>query len=81
MCISELTEVAARLEQSVLLTKEHEDQEINLMYERYEMLAIQILDSESDNFPNKALEFYLIGYLQATKYSLLGENAYLIVHR
>ncbi len=76
MCISELTEVAARLENSYLAFEATDD--LQEMYDRYEMLAIQILDSEFDNFPDKALEYYLMGYLQATKYSLLGDDAFLL---
>jgi hypothetical protein len=75
MCISELTEVSTRLEQAYNAFSETDD--LQEMYNRYEMLAIQILDSEFDNFPDKALEYYLMGYLQATKYSLLGDDAFL----
>lgn len=76
MCISELTEVAARLENSYLAFEETDD--LQEMYDRYEMLAIQILDSEFDNFPDGVLETFLQGYLQATKYSLLGDEAFLL---
>ncbi len=76
MCISELTEVAARLENSYLAFPETDD--LQEMYDRYEMLSTQVLDSEFDHFPDKALEYYLMGYLQATKYSLLGDDAFLL---
>ena len=76
MCIGELTEVSARLEQAYNAFPETDD--LQEMYDRYEMLAIQILDSEFDHFPDKTLEHYLMGYLQSTKYSLLGDEAFLM---
>ncbi len=76
MCISELTEVAARLENSYLAFPETDD--LQEMYDRYEMLAVQILDSEFESFRDQSLQYYLMGYLQATKYSLLGDDAFLL---
>lgn len=76
MCISELTEVAARLENSYLAFPETDD--LEEMYDRYESLCFQYLDSEFESFPDQALQYYLMGYLQATKYSLLGDDAFLI---
>ena len=74
MCISELTEVSARLEKAYDSLPDIDD--LEGMYERYEMLAIQIVDSEFDNFPEGVLQHYLMGYLAATRYSLMGDAAF-----
>ncbi len=63
MTIRNIAEVGARLEKAVMAVSDdglspHE------MYELYEQAAIQILDSEFDDYPEGELENYLMGYLE-----------------
>lgn len=62
MTIRKLAELGARLEKSVLALSS-EDLSPTEMYELYEMIAIQILDSEFDDYPDDELEVYLKAYL------------------
>jgi len=57
-----LLEVGARLEKTV---KELTDKELGSddLYGTYEMVAIQILDSEFEDFPEGELERYLTEFL------------------
>jgi len=57
-----LLEVGARLEKTV---KELTDKELGSddLYGTYEMVAIQILDSEFEDFPEGELEQYLTEFL------------------
>ena len=73
MSIRTLSEVSARLEKAVIATSadSHTNQEL---YDCYEMVAIQILDSEFEAFPDGELELYLKGYLDALRYQFLSEN-------
>ena len=60
---TDLDSVGLRLEEaaSALLG---ENPSATERYDTYEMLAIQILDSECQNFDPGLLEVYLMGYLQ-----------------
>lgn len=70
MTIRNLAEVGARLEESVLSLPGEVSSPTDL-YEQYEMIAIQILDSEFDNYAEGGLLRYLEGYL-AEKRRILG---------
>mgnify|MGYP007024790573 CR=1 FL=1 len=66
MTIRSLAEVGVRLEEAVArLPGEPDSPEEH--YERYEEIAIAILDSEFTHWPEGALEQYLKGYLSATR--------------
>ena len=66
MNIRSLAEVGARLEEAVSGDTSTPQE----LYERYEMLAIQILDSEFDNYADGILEEYLLGYLNSKRLEL-----------
>jgi len=67
---SSLSEAGIRLEKAVLAI--HDPPTDNLeLYERYEMTAIQILDSEFNDYPEDDLYHYLLNYLER-KRSQLG---------
>jgi len=72
MTIRDISEVGARLEKAVkpLIEDSMTPQEI---YDLYEMTAIQILDSEFDDWFGDDLQIYLEGYLEA-KEEKLGLN-------
>ncbi len=63
MTIRSLAEVGARLEKAVLATSSEANTPVET-YERYEALAIQVLDSECFDFAGDALQDYLMAYLQ-----------------
>jgi hypothetical protein len=68
MTISEITEVRARLEKAVQrLHKAANPQE---KYDQFEMVAIQILDSEFINYPDGLLQEYLTCYLRLKRFEL-----------
>ncbi|MBR9890000.1 MAG: hypothetical protein GYB20_20150 [Oceanospirillales bacterium] len=73
MTIRTLPEASARLEEAVKASSgdRHSAQDL---YDCYEMVAIQILDSNFENFPEGELELYLRGYLAAIEYQFLTEN-------
>ena len=58
MTIRSLAEVGARLEKAVEALPDMPASPAEL-YERYEMIAIQILDSEFDDFPEQVLLSHL----------------------
>lgn len=62
MTIRSLAEVGARLEEAVALLPGEPDSPQDL-YDRYEMVAIAILDSEHMDYPSGELETYLAAYL------------------
>ena len=62
MKIRSLAEVGARLEKAAALLPGEPDTPQDL-YDRYEMVAIAILDSEHADFPAGELESYLAAYL------------------
>ncbi len=62
MTIRKLAEVGARLEKAVLASLDDGLSPLET-YELYELIAIQILDSEFDDFPDDELEVYLKAYL------------------
>ncbi|WP_432472081.1 hypothetical protein [Amphritea sp. HPY] len=69
MTIRSLAEVGARLEKAVK-TLPGKPASPTEQYERYEMTAIQILDSEFDDFEPNALEEYLMQYLKHKRLEL-----------
>lgn len=73
MTIRTLSEASARLEEAVKATSGdcHTAQDL---YDCYEMVAIQILDSNFEAFPDGELELYLRGYLAAIEYQFLTES-------
>ena len=68
MPIRSLAEVGARLEAVAALPGRVADSAE--IYERYEMVAIQILDSEHGDFDQGALQDYLRGYLALKRMEL-----------
>ena len=70
MTIRTLAEASARLEEAIKASSGdcHTAQEL---YDCYEMVAIQILDSNFEAFPDGELELYLRGYLAALEYQFL----------
>ena len=69
MTSQECLEVSARLEKAVeRITGPPVDAEET--YERYEMTAISILDSEFDNYPEDELYHYLMDYLKCKRKQL-----------
>jgi len=62
MTIRSLAEVGARLEKAVSALPGEAATPANL-YDRYEMLATQILDSEWEDYQDGMLEKYLMTYL------------------
>jgi hypothetical protein len=69
MTICKLAEVRVRLEKAVHDTKE-KPPDVQDEYDRHEMLAIQILDSEHMNYPDGLLEEYLMCYLRLKRIEL-----------
>tara|TARA_R110002111_G_scaffold55408_7_gene95271 strand:+ start:1294 stop:1530 length:237 start_codon:yes stop_codon:yes gene_type:complete len=73
----DLLEVSARLEEAVKRITEPPDN-AEEEYERFEMTAISILDSESENYPEGVLCRHLSDYLSAKRRELglepFGEN-------
>ena len=66
----DISEVAARLELAYAKCKE-EAMTPQEQYDLYESTAIQILDSEFDEYEDGALEEYLIVYLEQKRRELL----------
>lgn len=62
MTIRSLAEVGARLEE-IVTDLLGENAEPHQRYLHYEMIAIEILDSEFGDYPEGILEEYLQGYL------------------
>ncbi len=69
MTSQDLLEVSARLEKAVERITGPPDNSEDL-YERYEMTAISILDSEFENYPEGELCEYLMGHLAAKRLKL-----------
>jgi len=69
MTRQERLEISARLEEAVARIK---DPPVNAeeIYERFEMTAISILDSEHENYPEGVLTEYLLGYLSEKRREL-----------
>ena len=65
----ELLEVSARLEEAVLRITGPPDN-AEALYERFEMTAISILDSEHANYPEGVLCAYLRGILSGKRREL-----------
>ncbi|WP_020683944.1 hypothetical protein [Marinobacterium rhizophilum] len=72
MPIRTLAEVAVRLEEAVKALSSGVDTPSEL-YERYEMIAIEILDSNFDSFPDGVLEEFLRDYLSLKEKLLIGQ--------
>lgn len=69
MTSQERLEISARLEEAVeRITGPPVDAED--LYERYEMTAISLLDSEFDNYPEDELYHYLMDYLECKRKQL-----------
>lgn len=69
MTSQERLEISARLEEAVLrITGPPANAED--LYERFEMTAISILDSEHENYPEGVLTEYLLGYLSEKRREL-----------
>ncbi|TCO73692.1 hypothetical protein [Chromatocurvus halotolerans] len=69
MTIRSLAEVGARLEEAVALLPGEPDSPQDL-YDRYEEMAIAILDSEHADWPAGLLEEYLMLWLQIRRLEL-----------
>jgi plasmid maintenance system antidote protein VapI len=69
----DLSEVAVRLEQAYSNSKDAAmtPQE---QYDLYESIAIQILDSEFDEYEERVLEDYLVTFLEGKRIQLLREE-------
>jgi len=63
MIIRKISEIGSRLEKAVMVVSQDglSPQE---RYDVYEQAAIQILDSEFDDYPEDELERYLMSYLE-----------------
>jgi hypothetical protein len=61
-----LLEVGVRLEKAVQALVDRDLIDMDL-YDAYEMIAIQILDSEFEDFQDDELELYLIAFLETKK--------------
>lgn len=72
MSISNLAEVSVRLEEAVHASSRGQNLEDTELYDLYEQIAISILDSNFDHFPENQLEDYLRAYLSVKAESLLG---------
>ena len=70
MTIRSLAEVGIRLEKTAAVLSDDADSPQD-HYDRLEQLAIQILDSEFDDYPEGALENFLRGFL-STKWHQLN---------
>ena len=66
----ELSEVSVRLEQAFAKCEE-EPMTPQQQYDVYESIAIQILDSEVDEYEEGLLEEYLVTFLEQKKKELL----------
>ena len=66
MTSPKLLEVGARLEKTVQRLVSEASSNMGL-YDTYEMVAIQILDSEFENFHDDELEQYLMEFLETKK--------------
>lgn len=66
----ELSEVSVRLEQAYANCKE-ETMTQQEQYDLYESIAIQILDSEFDEYEEGVLEEYLVAFLEQKRKELL----------
>lgn len=73
MCIRTLAEALDRLERGVFNNIDDIDTPEDL-YNKYEMTAISILDSNFDAFPDEELELFLKYYLAFKAEQLLGEE-------
>ncbi|EED30560.1 hypothetical protein NOR53_556 [gamma proteobacterium NOR5-3] len=69
MTIRSLAEVGARLEEAVALLPGSPSSPQDL-YDRYEEMAIAILDAEFDEHPPGVLEAYLMAYLRMKELEL-----------
>jgi hypothetical protein len=67
--IKEITAVGIRLEEAVKALSADADSPKN-KYDLIEMLAVQILDSEFDNFDEGILAQYLLNYLTSKRLEL-----------
>lgn len=65
-----LLEVGVRLEEAVH-NLESDSLPNEELYEKYEQVAVQILDSEFSDFPDQILEAFLQGYLAAIRSMLI----------
>ena len=63
MNIRNMSEVGSRLENAVMAVSD-DGLSPQQQYELYESAAIQILDSEFDDYPEGELQDYLMGYLE-----------------
>ncbi|GAA0858863.1 hypothetical protein [Aliiglaciecola litoralis] len=66
----ELSEVSVRLEQTFTSCKD-ETMTLQEQYDLYESIAIQILDSEFDEYEEDLLEEYLVTFLKQKRMELL----------
>lgn len=66
----DLSEVSARLEQAYANSKD-ETMTPQEQYDLYESIAIQILDSEFDEYEEGLLEEYLVMFLECKRRDLL----------
>lgn len=71
MCIRTLAEVVVRLERGTIEYIDDIETPQDL-YDKYEMTAISILDSNFDQFPDHELEIFLKHYLAFKAEQLLG---------
>jgi hypothetical protein len=69
----ELLEVSARLEQAYANSKD-DAMTPQEQYDLYESIAIQILDSEFDQYEEGELEEYLVMFLEGKRIQLLSEE-------
>jgi hypothetical protein len=69
----ELSEVSVRLELAYANSKE-EAMTPQEQYDLYESIAIQILDSEFDEYEEGVLEEYLMVFLESKRIQLLSEE-------
>jgi len=63
MTIHKVSEIGSRLEKAVMIVS-HDGLSPQEMYNLYELAAIQILDSEFDDYSEGELERYLMSYLE-----------------
>ena len=73
MTIRSLAEVSARLEKAVIGLPSEADSPEQL-YERYEQIAIAILDSEHSDWPEGVLEAFLLQRLAIKRIELSLED-------
>nr|WP_067286618.1 hypothetical protein [Marinobacterium profundum] len=72
MPIRTLAEVAVRLEEAVKALSSEVDTPSEL-YDRYEMVAVELLDSNFDTFPDGVLEEFLRDYLLIKEKQLISQ--------